>query len=147
MPPFIKCMEHLGILITMPESSIKYINSQIFSSFQKKNKQTILQAKLKLHHPYPTTLITSAFPSTGLFTYLCNQCHLLTSLLFTYYLKLEFWNGLKINQYPENVRFSEIFKGLMIAGKFLEVFLSQKFPNAFYFSSCYTYSEDIHSKC
>lgn len=69
MTAFIKCMESSGMSISMPESSVKYNRSQIFSLFKKKQakqSKTVLQAKTKSYHPYlyPCAFCIPFNPST-----------------------------------------------------------------------------------
>ena len=124
-----------------------------FSHYSRKNKQnkqkqkkqakqskTIPQVKTKSQYPYPNRVLFES-PSIHLHIQSCSQHHFMSCLLLTCYFKLGSQDSIKLSQCPKSFMWSKIFKALLISRKFLEVFLSQEFPDAWYFSSCFTYSE------
>ena len=125
------------------EASVKFSSSQIFSLFKKKQakqSKTIPQVKTKSQYPYPNRVLFES-PSIHLHIQSCSQHHFMSCLLLTCYFKLGSQDSIKLSQCPKSFMWSKIFKALLISRKFLEVFLSQEFPDAWYFSSCFTYSE------
>ena len=123
------------------EASVKFSSSKIFSLFKKKQAKQF--PKWKQSSSTHTHIMCFLHPLQSIYIiHSFSQHHFISCLLLTCHFKLGSQDSIKLSQCPKSFMWSKTYRTILISRKFLEVFLSQEFPDAWYFSLCFTYSED-----